>query len=96
MSMEKAAKTMGDWRTIWVGVLAIVSVPAWAGETRGRLKPGGEKIVIQGQLSSMQDRIEELEIQKAYETDPQKVRMLEALINIKKSKMEKIVQDHSL
>lgn len=38
MSMEKTAKTLGDWRTIWTGILgtAVVcgSAAVWAGDTR--------------------------------------------------------------
>jgi hypothetical protein len=96
MNLEKTAKALGDWRTIWLGVLMLISIAAWAGDSRWLQIADGGKIVVQVELSSMQRSVEELEVQKVYETDPQKIKMIEALINIKKSKMDALIKKHSL
>jgi len=90
MSLEKTAKAMGDWRTIWVGILALISVAAWAGDTRWMLKTGGAAIATKIQVELLLDQIAELELQKVYVDDPQKLKMLQALINIKTTKINSI------
>jgi len=86
----------GDFKTIWFGVVLMVTGAAWAGDTRWLTLADASIIVVQIELTNMQQRVEELEIEKIYVDDPKKLKMIDALINIKKSKMDALIKKHSL
>ncbi len=93
---KKVSGFFGDFKTIWLGVVLMITGVAWAGDTRWMQVSDAGRIIVQIELSTMQQRIEELEIQKIYEEDTKKIKMLDALINIKKSKMDTLLKDHNL
>lgn len=89
---EKTAKFFSDFKSIWGGIFLLLAGLAFASDYRNDNRymkiAAGDKIVQRVEISALQQRVEELEIQKSFEKDPQKIKMLDALINIKKSKME--------
>jgi len=96
MNLEKTAKAMGDWRTIWMGVLMMISLAAWAGDTRWMLKTGGEQISVQIKFDALEEDIEELTLEKRFETNPAKVKRLDAMIEYKKNKMDSLIKKYSI
>ena len=93
---KKVAGFMGDFRTIWLGGLMLVAGAAWAGDLRWMTVADASKIAVQVEISSLQQKVEELEIQKVYESDPQKLKMMDALINITKSKIDTKIKINSV
>ena len=96
MDLTKAAKTMGDWRTIWVSLLALFAAAAWAGDTRWMTVADAEKIPIQIKLDALSEAVEEMTLEKRFETDPNKLKKLNAYIEYKKEKMEALIKKYKL
>jgi len=96
--MNKVAKFFSDIKTIWVGLALLGSVVVYAGDSRYMLKVDASKIVSEiaykTDLSAMQRNAEDMQIRKAYETDPQKIKMLEAQISIKKDRIHTLIKNH--
>lgn len=96
MSAERIAKMIGDYRSIWLGILSLLAVAAWAGDQRWALKEDNERMVSVIEIRQLSQRNDELEIQKAYEVDPQRVKMIEAVISINRNKIETIKNEQEL
>jgi hypothetical protein len=96
MNAEKIAKVIGDYRSIWLGILTLLAAAAWAGDQRWALKEDNERMINVIEMRQLSQRNEELEIQKSYETDQQRIRMLEAVININNNKIEAIKNEQEL
>ena len=96
MTMQKVANFMANAKTIWGVVLLFISVAVWAADGRYLQIADGGKIAAQIKLDSLQQGIEELTVQKSFEIDQRKKDMLEALINIKKSKMDALVKSRAI
>ena len=86
--IKKVSTFFADFRSIWAGVLMVLAAVAWAGDARYMLKNEADNIAYKVEVGQIGSRIDELEIEKAYEKDPQKVKMMDALININKNKIE--------
>jgi len=90
--MKKIASIFADFRTIYLGIIILLSGAAWAGDARWMKKEDGVKIVTIITLSRLQERAEELEIQRGWETDPVKIKVLDSLIKIKRSRIDVIIK----
>lgn len=96
MNRERIAHIIGDYRSIWLGVLTLLTVAAWAGDQRWALKEDSERMVSVIEVRQLSQRNDELEIQKAYEVDTQRIKMIEAIININNNKIQTIKNEQEI
>ena len=96
MNLESTAKIAGDWRTIWLSILALFSVAAWAGDTRWITVAEADKIPIQIKLDQLTEDVEELTLEKRFETDPKRKEKLDAYIEYKEKKIESLIKKYNL
>jgi len=90
--MKKVVNFFSNFKTIWMGIMLVVGGAVWAGDTRWMKKEDGQQIVKQIKLSNLQERAEEMEIQRGWETDPRQVKLLDSMINIKRSRINVLIQ----
>lgn len=96
MNLEKTAKVMGDFRTVWLGVLLFISLAAWAGDTRWITVAEAEKIPVQIKLDQLTEDVEELTLEKRFETNPDRIKKLDAYIEYKEKKIETLIKKYSI
>lgn len=94
--MDKIAQFFKDARAIWIGLLSVLAAAAWAGDQRWALKEDSSRMVSVIEMRQLSQRNDELEIQKAYEPDEQRVQMIDAIININKNKIQTIINEKQL
>lgn len=96
MNLEKTAKLLGDFRTIWLGILVFISLAAWAGDTRWMKVSDGGKITVQIKLDALNESIEEMSLEKRFEKDPEKLKRLDAMIEYKEKKRDALIKKYSI
>ena len=88
INTQKVASFFGDFKTIWIGFALIIAGAAWAGDQRWLTLAEADTITLKIEINTLQQRIEELNIQKSFEDDQKKKDMLQALIDNKESRIQ--------
>ena len=96
MTKENLIKAISDYRTIWLGVASLVSAAVWAADQRYMPKEDSDKLVSVIEIRQLTHRNSELEIQRAYETDDQQIKMLGAMIQINRNKIQGIIDEKQI
>lgn len=89
--IDKIAKAVGDYRTIWTGVLMVAGALVWAGDTRYQTHDKAEQMQVDGEVREIRRQISDLEIQKGYSQDQREIHMLEARIKVKENQIKEIL-----
>jgi len=88
MSLEKTAKFAGDFRTIWLGVAMLLAGAAWAGDLRWMQIAEAGGMATKIELTALQNRLEELIVQKNYAKTAEQKQVMQALIELKRSQID--------
>ncbi len=94
--MKKVASVFSDFRTIYLGLALVGTSIVWAGDARYLKVSEATKMVTQITLSSLQDRAEELEIERGWESDQKRIKVLDSLIKIKRMRIDALLKSQSL
>lgn len=94
--MNRVVSFFADVKIIWLGLAIFVSVAAWAGDTRYMLKEDGDKIVMQIKLANMEASADDMEVQRSLMKDEEKAKMLDAIIKIKRSRIDNMIKKYSI
>lgn len=94
--MKNVVSLFSDFRTIYLGIALMITGAVWAGDTRWVTKEDGAKIVTKIKLSRLQDRAEELEIERGWVTDENRIKVLDSLISIKRSRIDSLVKSQQI
>ena len=100
MDLSKFAKGASDIRAIYLTITLFMTGIAWAGNTYFDTKyltiADATLIPIQIKLDALSEAVEEMVLEKRFESDPAKLHKLDTYIEYKKEKMDALIKKYKL
>ena len=86
MNIEPAAKFFKDARSIWVGILGLISIAVWAGDTRYLTIAAADT----REKQQIRREIADLQVRKGFAENEKDRKMYDTLIKVKENQIKSI------